>query len=261
MSAAILIDTTRCTGCEECVLACKDEKGLGPDRLRPGQAQVDGLSTTRFSTVLRRPDGRFVRQQCRHCLEPACVSVCLVGAMRKTPEGPVVYDPELCMGCRYCLLACPYGIPRYEWDAAAPLVRKCDLCYDRITQGARPACVEACPEQALLYGDRDEVLREARRRVNAEPASYLPHVFGEREVGGTSVLYLADVSLAFLGWADPLPERSLPDLTWASLSKVPSVILGVGGLMGGVSWVIRRRMKLAIPDPDPVPPCPGNGDA
>ncbi|MFH1609901.1 MAG: 4Fe-4S dicluster domain-containing protein [Candidatus Bipolaricaulota bacterium] len=245
MPAAILVDVTRCIGCEECVLACKKENELGPDRLRPGQQAVNGLSATRFTTVLREPHDHFVKQQCRHCLEPACVSACLVGAMQKTPEGAVIYDSELCMGCRYCLVACPYGIPRYQWDEAAPLVRKCTLCYHRITEGKEPACVEACPAEALLFGERDAMLAEAHRRIAESPGKYVDHVWGETEVGGTSVLYLADISLGFLGWAENLGEGDLPHLTWASLKKVPWVVAGVGGLMGGVYWVVNRRMKLA----------------
>ena len=260
MSAAILIDVTRCVGCEECVMACKEENDLGPDRLRLGQQAVDGLSATRFSTILRLPDDHFVRQQCRHCLEPACVSACLVGAMQKTPEGPVIYDSELCMGCRYCLVACPYGIPRYQWDAAAPLVRKCTLCYPRIQEGKEPACVEACPEEALLFGERDDLLAEARRRIEENPGTYLDHVFGETEVGGTSVLYLADVSLGFLAWAENLGEGDLPHLSWASLKKVPGVALGMGALMGGIFWVISRRMKLAAMEADVGLGEGGNGD-
>jgi Fe-S-cluster-containing dehydrogenase component len=245
MSAAILIDITQCVGCEECVLACKEENDLGPDRLRPGQEAVDGLSATRFSTILRYPDDHFVRQQCRHCLEPACVSACLVGAMQKTPEGPVIYDTELCMGCRYCLVACPYGIPRYEWDEAAPLVKKCTLCAPRIAEGKEPACVEACPEDALLFGERDDLLVEARRRIAENPGTYVDHIYGETEVGGTSVLYLSDISLGFLGWSGNLGDGDLPHLTHAALKKVPWTILGMGSLMGGVYWVINRRMKLA----------------
>jgi len=245
MSAAILIDITRCVGCEECVLACKEENDLGPDRLRKGQEAVDGLSASRFSTILRYPDDHFVRQQCRHCLEPACVSACLVGAMQKTPEGPVIYDSELCMGCRYCLVACPYGIPRYEWDSAAPLVKKCTLCYHLITEGKEPACVEACPEDALLFGERDDLLVEAHKRIADSPESYLDHVYGEKEVGGTSVLYLSDISLGFLGWAENLGDGDLPHLTHAALEKVPWMVAGMGSLMGGIYWVINRRMKLA----------------
>ena len=260
MSFAILVDITRCIGCEECVLACKDENDLGPDRLRQGQEAVSGLSATRYSTILRYPDNHFVRHQCRHCLEPACVSACLVGAMQKTPEGAVVYDSSLCMGCRYCLVACPYGIPRYEWDEAAPLVQKCTLCHHRITEGKEPACVEACPEDALLFGERGELLAEAHRRIAQNPVRYVDHVWGETEVGGTSVLYIADMSLGFLGWSEKLGESALPHLTWASLKKVPWMVVGMGSLMGGIYWVVNRRMKLAAKaadgapqDLDPVP--------
>ena len=243
--AAILIDTTLCTGCEKCVVACKQENGLGKDRPRRGQRAVDALSPTRFCTILRRPKRRFVRQQCRHCLEPACVSACPVGALQKTPEGAVTYDADKCMGCRYCLMACPYGIPRYDWNEAVPFVRKCNLCYDRLTRGKAPACVESCPEEAAIFGNRQQMLREAHRRLRANPRTYVQRVYGEHEVGGTSVLYISDVSLDLLAWQPELGERPLPQRTWASLAKVPPVILAMGGLMAGIHWIIRRRMLLA----------------
>jgi len=173
--------------------------------------------------------------------------------MKKTPEGAVIYDSTLCMGCRYCLVACPYGIPRYEWDEAAPLVQKCTLCYHRILEGREPACVEACPEDALLFGDRDDLLAEAYRRIAREPGKYVDHVWGETEVGGTSVLYVADISLGFLGWSEELGESALPHLTWASLKKVPWMVAGMGSLMGGVYWIINRRMKLAARAADQAP--------
>jgi formate dehydrogenase iron-sulfur subunit len=173
--------------------------------------------------------------------------------MHKTPEGPVVYDSELCIGCRYCLVACPYGIPRYEWEEAVPYVRKCTLCHPRVAEGKEPACVEACPEQALLFGPRDELLAEAHQRIAVAPDRYLPHVWGEREVGGTSVLYLSSASLGFLGWSPELGEEPLPHLSWASLQKVPPVVVGMATLMGGISWVIQRRMRLAARDADGGP--------
>ena len=242
---AILTDVTRCIGCEECVQACKNTHQTGEDRPWRWQKRIDDLSATRWTTIERTTDGRFVRRQCRHCLDPACVSACPVGAMQKTPEGPVIYDKSICMGCRYCMVACPFAIPRYDWAAAVPYVNKCTLCYPRIVEGKEPACVEACPEEALLFGERDELLAEAHRRIVENPGTYLDHVFGETEVGGTSVLYLADISLGFLAWADNLGERDLPHLSWASLKKVPGVALGMGGLMAGIYWVISRRMKLA----------------
>lgn len=245
-SAAILIDTTRCVGCEKCVEACKEENGLGEDRPWPGQGRIDDLSATRNCTVLRRPNQQFVLQQCRHCLEPACASACLVGALQKTPEGPVIYDADKCIGCRYCLLACPYGIPRYDWNTQVPFVHKCTMCYQRISAGGIPACVEACPEQATIFGQREELLAEARGRLAANPGRYVQHIFGEHEVGGTSVLYISDVPLGFLAWKPDLGNQPLPALTWQSLEKVPPVVLGMGALMAGVYWTINRRMRLAL---------------
>jgi formate dehydrogenase iron-sulfur subunit len=242
---AILTDVTRCTGCEKCVEACRRENDLGQDRPWPEQASIDALSSTRFTTVLREPGNHFVRQQCRHCADPACVSACIVGALQKTPCGAVIYDVDKCMGCRYCMTVCPYGIPRYDWEDTAPSIRKCNFCYDRIRQGGVPACVEACPEQATIFGTRREMLAEAHRRLQAEPETYVPRVYGETEVGGTSVLYISDVPLDFLAWTADLGDRPLPDLSWASLKKVPAIAVGMGCLMAGTHWIIGRRMKLA----------------
>jgi len=243
-NAALLIDVTRCTGCERCVEACRQEHDLGVDLPRPGQAAVTGLSSTRLATIVRLPGDHYVPDRCRHCLEPACVSACLVGAMQKTPEGAVIYDAERCMGCRYCMVACPFGVPRYTWDEAVPVIRKCTLCHHRLVDGRLPACVEACPEDALGCGPRDELLAEAHRRIAAQPGRYLRHVYGEREVGGTAVLHISDVPLDFLGWAPPGQERSLPELTRAALSTVPATFLGVGSVMATVHWVIQRRIRL-----------------
>lgn len=247
---AILTDTTRCTGCEACVEACRRTYDLGEDRAWRWKRRIDDLSSTRFTTIERSAGNRFIRQQCRHCLEPACVSACIVGALQKTDIGPVTYDENRCMGCRYCMLACPYGIPRYSWEDQVPLVRKCVLCYDRIRMGGQPACTDACPYNATVFGTRAEMLAEARRRIAEHPGRYYPKdnpkIFGEHEVGGTSVLYISDIDLTpILAWQPNLGDEPLPALTWAALSKVPPMILGVAGLMSGVYWIIGRRMKLA----------------
>ena len=241
---AILTDTTLCTGCEECVKACKQEKKLGKDIPRRWKQRIDDLSSTRYTTMVRRPGNRFARRQCRHCLEPACASVCIVGALQKTPEGPVIYDTERCIGCRYCMMACPYGIPRYDWEATVPYVRKCDMCFKRLKVGKKPACTEACPEGATIFGPRDELLVEAHRRIAASPGKYQGRVFGETEVGGTSVLYVSDIPLDFLAWKADLGDKPLPALTFAALSKVPPLLLGVGVLMAGIYWITGRRVKL-----------------
>jgi len=242
---AILTDTTLCIGCEKCVEACKRENKLEKDVPRRWKQSIDDLSSTRYTTVLRRPGDHFVRQQCRHCLDPACASACLVGALRKTPEGPVVYDSEKCMGCRYCMVACPYGIPRYDWEKPVPYIRKCNMCYDRLKQGGQPACVEACEQKATIFGDREELIQKAHDRIEADPGRYVDKVYGEFEVGGTSVLYISSIPLDFLSFDRKLEDQPLPELTWAALSKVPPLVVGMGGLMTGVWWIIGRRMKLA----------------
>jgi len=244
---AILTDTTLCTGCEECVKACREINGLGGDEARPWKGDIYDLSATRLTTIVRRRGGPFVRRHCRHCESPACVSVCIVGALQKTDDGPVTYDEDKCIGCRYCMLACPYGIPRYEWDEAIPYIRKCTFCYEKIMAGEldKPACVDACPEKATIFGTRDEMIREAKRRIAASPGKYWQdRVVGETEVGGTSVLYLSDKPLDFLGWKEDLGDRPLPELTAASVNMVPPTILVVGGVMSAIWWVIGRRMAM-----------------
>jgi formate dehydrogenase iron-sulfur subunit len=247
MSAAILVDITRCTGCEECVLACKEENDLGPDRLRPGQQLVDGLSATRFSTILRKPGDHFVRQQCRHCLEPACVAACPVEALYQTPEGVVAYDPSICLGCRYCILACSFRAARFEYGSADPEVGKCVMCYGKLQSGelAQPACTAACPTGATIFGEREAMLAEAHRRIRAHPDRYLDHVWGEHEAGGTSVLYVSDVDLVQAGWPAFVTDEPLPHLTHTIMNTVPYTFLTVGLGLAGISWVLQRRMKLA----------------
>ena len=244
-SLAIQTDTTLCVGCQNCVAACKLENELGKDVPQRWKNRIDDLSSTRYTTILRRPGDHFVRQQCRHCVEPACVSACLVGALKKTPEGPVIYDGDKCMGCRYCMMACPYGIPRYDWEKPVPYIRKCNMCHERVKDGGEPACVEACQEKATIFGDRDELIEEARRRIRENPDKYLDKIYGETEIGGTAVIYISDIPLDFLAFKPELGDQPLPELTWAALSKVPPLALGVGGVMAGVWWIIGRRMQLA----------------
>jgi formate dehydrogenase iron-sulfur subunit len=247
MSAmAILTDVTKCIGCEECVGACKKTNNTGEDRPWRWQRSIDDLSASRWTTVVRLPEERFVRRQCRHCLQPACVSACPVGALHKTSEGAVVYNSEICMGCRYCMMSCPFGVPRYLWSEAVPYVRKCVFCFEKIQSGElkQPACTEACPNKATIYGDREELLAEAKNTIRDNPGRYIDKIWGEDEVGGTSVLYISDVPLDFLGWQKELGSEPLPQKTWAALREVPGMFGGVGICMYGLYWIIERRQQL-----------------
>jgi formate dehydrogenase iron-sulfur subunit len=247
---SILTDVTKCIGCDECVDACQEDNKLPPERPWRWLKSVTDLSTARWTTVdrLDHDSGdRFVRRQCRHCLEPACVEACIVGALQKSPEGPIVYDRDICIGCRYCMIACPYEVPRYSWEDTVPYVQKCDFCHDRVLkEGKKPACVEACPTEATIFGTRDEMLAEARRRIAAEPGKYVQHVWGEREVGGTSVLYVSDVPLNLTELDDPVTDETpMPERTFKVLRHMPTVFVEMAVVMGGIYWVVERREKLA----------------
>jgi len=241
---AILTDTTLCTGCERCVAACTERNEL-PEEVSFRWNENDGLSGHRYTSVLHLEPDEFVRKQCRHCLDPACVAACPVGALEQTDEGAVVYDFAKCMGCRYCMMVCPFGVPRYEWDRRVPRVQKCTLCAEQIADGGQPACTEACPTGATIFGEREELLAEAHRRIAAEPDRYVNHVFGESEVGGTCVLTIASIELDALFCGRKPGEEPYPELTEKAMQAVPVAFVGMGALMGGLHWIIGRRDKLA----------------
>jgi formate dehydrogenase iron-sulfur subunit len=238
---AILTDVTKCIGCRECVIACKKTNDLDQEAPRRWVLE-DGLSARNWTSVLERPGG-FVRKQCRHCLEPACVSVCPVAALQKRENGAVTYDSNRCMGCRYCMMACPFGIPRYDWESRVPTVRKCIMCHDRVVKGGQPACTEACPMHATIFGEREEILAEAHRRLQENPGLYIQKVWGEHEVGGTSVLYISNIDLGFLTYGQKLSDEPMPKLTAPAMEAVPFAFIGMGAFMTGLHWIIKRRMK------------------
>jgi len=234
---ALLIDITKCIGCQACALACKEANGL------PGEQEAE-LSDTAY-TVVKEKEGVYYRRLCMHCNDPTCASVCPVGAFEKTPEGAVIYHAPRCIGCRYCMQACPFGVPTYEWKKRAPKVRKCIMCYERLKEGKITACAEACPTEATTFGDRDELIAEARKRIEENPGQYINHIYGEKEVGGTSVLILSSVPFETLGFPINLGDRPLPELTWAALKTVPNIVIFGGAMLYGIWWIIDRRMELA----------------
>ena len=195
------------------------------------------------------PQWVFVKRQCMHCLHPACESACPVGAFHKTPEGPVTYDSKRCMGCRYCMMACPFQIPKFQWESAVPLVRKCTFCADRQAMHLAPACVTTCPTGTLLFGERAALLKEAHQRLGAHPGRYYPEVYGEKIAGGTSKLFLTAVSFEELGLTDRGFRTDLGNTPqgihgreW--MSKVPYVAVAVGGLAVGLHYLNKRRAEV-----------------
>jgi len=265
MSKSILVDTTKCIGCGACATACKivnslplDEpsaakdlsaKPLSEDDLvafAQGHGEVDGKLSADTLNVVQTHGSIFVRRFCMHCQVPTCVSVCPVGALRKTEAGPVVYDADKCMGCRYCMMACPFGVPRYEWKVVLkPKVKKCTMCAPRQAKGLQPACTEVCPVQAGIFGERNDLLSEAEKRLREEPAKYFQQIYGKKEAGGTSVLYLSAVPFGQLGLPANLPSDPLPLLTFRVLSEIPSVVTLAGLLLGGIWWITNRREEVA----------------
>ncbi|MBI3111851.1 MAG: 4Fe-4S dicluster domain-containing protein [Ignavibacteriales bacterium] len=233
---AMLIDITLCVGCNACQVACKEENGLSDK-----EEQI--LSPTAY-TVLHEFNGTYVRRMCQHCVDPTCVSVCPVGAFTKTAAGPVLYDENKCIGCRYCMQACPFQVPRYEWDNNYPRVQKCKFCASRLEKGLQPACAEACPTGATKFGDRDDLIREAHERIKAEPEKYVNKVYGLEEVGGTSILYISSVPFEELGFKTNLSKIPLPALTWNALSKIPTVVAVGGVFLYGVWWITNRRTEV-----------------
>jgi formate dehydrogenase iron-sulfur subunit len=247
-SHAILTDVTRCTGCEECVVACKKANDLPEDDLPwPWQDGPQSLSASRWTTIYRTQEGRFVRDQCRHCHDPACVAACPVKALTVSKEGAVTYDAEICLGCRYCILACPFRITRFDYRSASPRVQKCTLCHERIASGqaSEPACTAACPHEATIFGDRTALIAEARRRIRAAPQKYVDHIWGEHELGGTNVLVISDVPLDHYGWPAYMTSEPATHTTESVMQTVPWTFAGVSAGLGGLSWIIGRRQKRA----------------
>jgi formate dehydrogenase iron-sulfur subunit len=232
----ILFDITRCIGCLACVRLCKEEHSLPPD--------IEFELSANSLTVVQKKDGFFMRRLCMHCLTPSCVSVCPVGALIKLDHGSVIWEEHRCIGCRYCMMACPFKVPTYEWWSRNPRIVKCDMCQHRLRKGQEVACAWVCPLGATVFDARTNLLREARRRIDDQPDKYLDHIYGEKEAGGTSTLYLLPKDAVEFGLPDNLGEDPLPNLTLEVLRKIPYVI-GTGAvLLGGLWWIINRRMEL-----------------
>ncbi len=254
-ASGVLFDATKCIGCRKCEAACNVVNEMPePERPFDDLKVLDERRRTDFSTytvvnkyspVSGRPPV-FVKNQCNHCQEPACASACFVKAFTKTPTGAVIYNEKVCVGCRYCMIACPFSVPTYEYHSALnPRVRKCTLCDPRLLEGKLPGCVEACPKEALIFGKRSELIKIARRRIENEPGKYVDHIYGEHEMGGTNWLYLSGAPFEKIGLREDLGTTSAPEYTAGALAAVPVVVGLWPVLLTGVYVVSKRKDRVA----------------
>ncbi len=237
----VLIDTTQCVGCRSCERACEVANHL-PECVATGltPTTLTFVDMHNTSTNPNKPVIQPVKRQCMHCVDPACVASCPVGALYKTDSGAVAYDADKCIGCRYCMMACPFGVPKYDWNSPNPKINKCAQNCMADGKRDRPACVEACPAQALTYGKRDDLIAFAQSRIAQHPSTYINHIYGENELGGTTMLYLSSTPFEQLGFRTDLPSEPLPDLTWNAQSKIPAVLGSVGVLLSAIAWWTHR---------------------
>lgn len=253
----VLVDLTRCVGCRSCEAACNAEQHLPQPELpftdttvfengehdRPRRTDDTCYTVVNRYEVAGLEHPLFRKVQCNHCQEPACVSSCFVNAYTKTPEGAVIYNPDVCVGCRTCMIACPFYIPTFKYSSAfSPRIMKCLFCYDtRLKYGRPPACVEACPQEALTFGRRDDLIRRARQRIEQHGDKYVNHIYGEYEAGGTSWLYLSSVPFDQVGFSTEIPHEPILDSVKNFLGIVPMVLTIWPALFAGFHLLATRK--------------------
>jgi formate dehydrogenase iron-sulfur subunit len=226
--SSVLYDSTKCAGCQTCESSCAEANGL-PAPVGTPTAGVTRKTDESHRTVVNAfstsKGEAFLKKQCMHCNEPACTAACLTQAMYKTKEGAVIWRGDKCMGCRYCMVSCPFDIPKFEYHSANPKIEKCNMCYGRLLEGKIPACVENCPAEALTFGKRRELIKEARKRISSKPDQYFDYIYGEHEAGGTAFLYITGVPGNELGLNTSLQTKSYPELSKGFLYSVPTIFV------------------------------------
>lgn len=248
----MLTDLSQCVGCRSCERACNqannlpkpkvpfDEKSVFREKRRPTASAFTVVNRYENPKDTEQPIYRKV--QCNHCNEPACASACPVRAYTKTPEGAVLYNPDLCFGCRYCMIACPFYAPAYDYESALePRVVKCTMCYASVKKGNKPACAKACPVEAITFGKRKQLIKLARKKIMKSPERYVDQIFGEREAGGTGWLYIAGVPFERLDFPTNLPDTPLIEQTKGFLSSVPLVLILWPAILGLCYSATKRR--------------------
>ena len=228
----VLVDTTRCIGCRSCEIACgKQNDTLVPDVLNDNALESERTTGDNQYMVVNRYQTEkgpvFVKKQCMHCHQPACAAACPTEAMKKHLNGPVTWDGDKCIGCRFCMISCPFDIPKFEYNEWNPRLRKCTLCFERLEEGKKPACVEACPTDTLMFGTQVRNLEIARHRLAEHPDRYYPQIYGDHVAGGTGYIYLSAVPFEQLGFRTDLGRTPYPEYTREFLYAVPAILFGV----------------------------------
>ena len=246
----VLVDTTRCIGCRSCEVACAEEHDLYVADIKNDSAleHLRNTSEKQWTVVNRFETEKgevFVKKQCMHCWQPACTAACLTNAMYKTKDGPVTWDGDKCMGCRFCMVSCPFEIPKFEYHEWNPKIQKCNMCYERLQKGKKPACVEACPTDALMFGTKRELMEVARHRVYNHPDKYVHKIYGEHEVGGTGWLYLSAVPFEQIGFRTDLGTTPYPEYTKEFLISVPLVLFAIPAFLLGLNLLTERKNELS----------------
>ena len=245
----LLYDATLCIGCKACVVACReanDDNTARPESsigLWDDPADLSGTTRNVIRVYNEGDQSSFYKAQCMHCTDPACVSACMLGALHKTKWGIVAYDKDACIGCRYCQVACPFNIPKFQWASATPEIVKCELCRHRLDEGKEPGCTTVCPTKAVIYGKRADLLAEAHRRLEQSPERYVPKVYGETDAGGTAMLALSAVPFDRLG-LPVMGDEGAPALSEAvqhGIYKGFVAPVALYGILAGVMWRNRRR--------------------
>ncbi|MFH0864910.1 MAG: 4Fe-4S dicluster domain-containing protein [Bacteroidota bacterium] len=243
--SGILIDTTKCVGCRTCEHVCAEANGLSDSG--DDETGSDRRTSEKRNTVINtfNIDGNeiYVKKQCMHCNQPACATGCLTKAMKKTDEGPVIWRGNKCMGCRFCMVNCPFGIPIFDYSSPNPKIQKCQMCFERLQEGKKPACVENCPGEAIIFGKRRDLIEIAKARIYAKPKRYIHRIYGENEVGGTGVLYLASVPFEKLGFKNNLGETPYPEYSKGFLYSVPVIFTVLPALLLGLHSAAKYRIE------------------
>ena len=240
----ILYDSTRCVGCQSCEYACAKANGLPEPTDSPEIGMLRTTNESRRSVINGYNTSKgevYVKRQCMQCNEPACTAACLTQAMLKTKEGPVIWRGEKCMGCRYCMVSCPFDIPKFEYFSSNPKITKCNMCHDRLLEGKMPACVENCETEALVFGTRWELIKEARKRIQENPELYVDQIYGEKEAGGTGFLYLSPVPFDELGFSTKIQKTSYPELSKGFLYSVPTIFVLWPAILLGIQEATKNN--------------------